>query len=134
MEIYVDGSCRGNPGPGGWGVWIPKRNIKLQGTEDSTTNNRMELTAAINGLRYVKESDIHSAVIVSDSNYVVKGATEWMIRWKTNSWKNSTNKTVENLDLWLQLDSLNVGISWKKVKGHSGDINNDIADALANGK
>ena len=134
VEIFTDGACRGNPGPGGWGVLLRYGdNIKeLYGAEQETTNNRMELTAAIQGLLAIKEKC--TVEITTDSQYVRKGITEWMTNWKKRNWKTADKKPVKNQDLWMQLDALATQhhVTWHWVKGHSGHIENDIADQLAN--
>lgn len=132
--IYTDGACRGNPGPGGWGVMLSyKGKVKeLYGGEKNTTNNRMELMATITALEALTRP---CAVQINiDSIYVLKGITEWMPNWKKRGWKTSSRSPVKNEDLWRRLD-LAIGkhqIEWKWVKGHSGDTGNDRADALAN--
>ena len=140
IEIYTDGACSGNPGPGGWGfVILDGENIKsCSGSEDSTTNNRMELTAAIKAIESVNENQ--SIILHTDSTYVQKGITEWIINWKKKNWITSTKKPVANKDLWLKLDEYNVSrdIKWTWVKAHqSGDSNdsiyNNMADKLATG-
>lgn len=134
VEIFSDGACRGNPGPGGWGVLLRcnEREQSLYGGERNTTNNRMELTAAIEGLRALTKSC--TVVVTTDSQYVRRGITEWMPNWKKRGWKTSSKQPVKNKDLWQQLDQ-EVGrheIAWHWVKGHSGHRENDIADELAN--
>ena len=140
IEIYTDGACSGNPGPGGWGfVIIDGENTKsYSGSEDATTNNRMELTAAIKAIESVDENE--SIILHTDSTYVQKGITEWIINWKKKNWITSTKKPVANKDLWLKLDEYNVSrdIKWTWVKAHqSGDSNdsiyNNMADKLATG-
>jgi ribonuclease HI len=132
--IYTDGACRGNPGPGGWGVMLNyKGKIKeLYGSEKHTTNNRMELMAAIQALESLKRPCL--VQINSDSSYVLKGITEWMPNWKKRGWKTAARTPVKNEDLWRRLDAVLAKhkIEWKWVKGHSGDTGNDRADALAN--
>jgi ribonuclease HI len=133
VNIYTDGACSGNPGPGGWGaVLISGENKKeIYGSEKITTNNRMELTAAIEALRALKT---HCSInLYTDSIYVMKGITEWLKNWKKRDWRGSDNKAIKNQDLWVELDILanNHTINWKWVKGHSGDFYNDLADALA---
>ena len=132
--IYTDGACRGNPGPGGWGVILDyKGNIKeLYGAEKHTTNNRMELMAAIQALEALTKSC--SVQLNSDSTYVLKGITDWMPNWKKRGWKTAAKTPVKNEDLWRRLDATIAmhKVEWKWVKGHSGDIGNDRADALAN--
>ena len=140
IKIYTDGACSGNPGPGGWGfVIIDGENTKsFSGGEDATTNNRMELTAAIKAIESV---DINESIMLhTDSTYVQKGITEWIINWKKKNWITSTKKPVANKDLWLKLDEYNVSrdIKWTWVKAHqSGDshdsIYNNMADKLATG-
>lgn len=134
VEIFTDGACRGNPGPGGWGVLLryASREKKLHGGEPNTTNNRMELTAAIQGLSALKEPcDVR---LVTDSQYVRKGITEWMANWKKRNWRTAAKKPVLNVDLWQQLDEAcsRHSIAWEWVKGHSGHRENEIADQLAN--
>ncbi len=140
IEIYTDGACSGNPGPGGWGfVIIDGENTKsFSGSEDSTTNNRMELTAAIKAIESV---DINESIILhTDSTYVQKGITEWIINWKKNNWISSTKKPVANKDLWMKLDEYNLSrdIKWIWVKAHQScdsndSIYNNMADKLATG-
>lgn len=132
--IYTDGACRGNPGPGGWGVILTfKGKVKeLYGGERETTNNRMELMAAIQALETLTRPCY--VQLNSDSSYVLKGITEWMSNWKKRGWQTAAKKPVKNEDLWRRLDAA-IGrhrIEWKWVKGHSGDQDNDRADALAN--
>jgi ribonuclease HI len=132
--IYTDGACRGNPGPGGWGVILNyKGKIKeLYGAEKHTTNNRMELMAAIQALESLKRPC--SVQLNSDSIYVLKGITDWMPNWKKRGWKTAAKTPVKNEDLWRRLDAAIAKhkVEWKWVKGHSGDTGNDRADALAN--
>lgn len=134
VEIYTDGACRGNPGPGGWGVLLKSkgREKELFGGERDTTNNRMELTAAIQGLAALKRPSKVS--LTTDSQYVRKGITEWIVNWKKNGWVNSAKKPVANSDLWKQLDSLAAqhNVDWHWVKGHSGQVDNERVDDLAN--
>lgn len=134
VVIYTDGACRGNPGPGGWGVYMSYRGQEkeLYGGEPETTNNRMELTAAIEALMALKEP-CH-VDLTSDSEYVRKGITEWLPNWKKRGWKTSARKPVKNMDLWQKLDTAATRhqISWHWVKGHSGHMENEIADSLAN--
>ena len=134
-KIYTDGACSGNPGPGGWGAVIfdQEDNQKnISGNEKNTTNNRMELLAAIMALKKVKVNS--EITIYTDSIYVKNGITEWIIKWKDNGWKNSNKKLVKNKDLWIKLDSLckDNKIIWKWVKGHSDNKYNNLADDLAN--
>ncbi|MGB5326554.1 MAG: ribonuclease HI [Pseudomonadales bacterium] len=134
VEIYTDGACRGNPGHGGWGVYLrsDKGERELFGGEPETTNNRMELRAAIEALRTL-EAGVQ-VVLHTDSQYVRKGITEWMTNWKRNGWKTAARKPVKNADLWRELDAATTRheITWKWVKGHAGDPGNERADALAN--
>lgn len=135
IVIYTDGGCRGNPGIGGWGVWLRygKHEKKLKGAKADTTNNQMELTAAIKALEAIKSKTI-AIELYTDSKYVMNGINEWIDNWKAKGWKTANKKPVKNLALWQQLDSLNLqhNVSWHWVKGHSGDVGNEIADALAN--
>ena len=142
IKLYTDGACSGNPGPGGWGVVFIKESDKDEsiqtknGSESSTTNNRMELKAAIEGIKMANKADI--ITLTTDSKYVKNGITEWIQNWKKNNWKNASNKPVKNKDLWIILDDLNstYEISWKWVKAHQ-DIDkedvkfNNLADELA---
>lgn len=130
ITIYTDGACRGNPGPGGWGVHFVEGEDHYGG-EQNTTNNRMELMAAIVALQKVSGQ---SCVIYTDSQYVRKGITEWMTNWKKNGWRTAAKKPVKNDDLWKELDALAVttDVDWRWVKGHSGDPGNERADELAN--
>ena len=133
-KIYTDGACSGNPGPGGWGAVILDQDDKqknISGSEKNTTNNRMELLAAIMSLKKIKTNS--EVVIFTDSTYVKNGITEWMKNWKKNGWKNSNKKPVKNKDLWVKLDKLCEAnsVSWKWVKGHSTNEFNNLADELA---
>jgi len=134
ITIYTDGACKSNPGAGGWGVLILKngKEIELCGGDLNTTNQRMELTAAIKALQYFKDSS--NLLLLSDSKYVIQGITEWIINWKKNNWRNYAKKPVVNQDLWQQLDKLNVKhkVTWQWVKGHAGNDGNLKADRLAN--
>ena len=132
--IYTDGACSGNPGPGGWGAVIFDKNNKqknISGSEQDTTNNRMELTAAIMALKKIKTNS--EITIYTDSTYVKNGITEWMLKWKENEWKNSNKKLVKNKDLWIKLDNLCMQnkVNWKWIKGHSINKYNNLADELA---
>jgi len=133
--IYTDGGCRGNPGIGGWGVWLRygDHDKKLNGGEKETTNNRMELTAAIKALEALKYNNI-SIELYTDSKYVMSGINEWISNWKAKGWKTSNKKPVKNVDLWQRLDDLNTkhNVDWHWVKGHSGNKGNEMADELAN--
>ena len=134
IEIYADGACKGNPGPGGWGVLLRAggREKELCGGEPQTTNNRMELTAVIEGLRSLKERS--TVRVYTDSQYVQKGISEWIHSWKRRDWMTSDKKPVKNEDLWRALDTAagRHEIDWRWVKGHAGDPGNERADALAN--
>lgn len=134
VTIYTDGACRGNPGPGGWGAVLRCGDVEREicGGEAQTTNNRMELTAAIRALEALKERcavDLHT-----DSTYVRDGITEWMDAWKRRGWRTAARKPVRNQDLWQALDALSAqhDVSWHWVKGHSGHDGNERADMLAN--
>lgn len=134
IEIYTDGACKGNPGPGGWGALLRYNGYEKQlfGGEAHTTNNRMELLAAIKGLAAITRPA--TVVLTTDSEYLRKGITEWMANWKRNGWRTADKKSVKNVDLWQQLDEVAMKhtITWKWIKGHSGHPENDIADQLAN--
>ena len=134
VTIYTDGACRGNPGPGGWGALLSHagNQRELWGGEKDTTNNRMELMAAIRALAALKAPC--SVDLYSDSSYVLKGITEWLPGWKARNWKTASKKPVKNVDLWTQLDNeiQRHQIEWHWVKGHSGNPGNEAADALAN--
>jgi len=134
IEIYTDGACRGNPGPGGWGALLVagEHRKTMHGGERETTNNRMELTAAIEALNALKRPS--AVVLHTDSKYVMQGVTEWMANWKKRGWKTAAKKPVKNQDLWIALDEATRrhDIKWVWVKGHSGHDGNEAADALAN--
>lgn len=138
VSVFTDGACRGNPGPGGWGALLQygENEKKLYGGEENTTNNRMELLAAIKALEALSETC--SIILTTDSKYVKQGINEWMPKWKKNGWKTASKKPVKNQDLWQRLDEQvqrhkQAGkIDWQWVKGHSGHRENDIADQLAN--
>ena len=134
IEIYTDGACKGNPGPGGWGALLRHNGTEktLKGAEAHTTNNRMELMAAIKALEVLTRSC--QVDLYTDSQYLRQGMTEWLVGWKKKGWRNSKNEPVKNVDLWQQLDSLakQHQIRWHWVKGHSGHPENEQADALAN--
>lgn len=132
--IYTDGACKGNPGPGGWGVLLRYQGVErtLHGGEAHTTNNRMELLAAIKGLEALKRPC--KVDLYTDSKYLQQGMKQWLAGWKQNGWRNSKKEPVKNSDLWMLLDkhaSLHE-ISWHWVKGHSGHLENELVDALAN--
>lgn len=134
VEIYTDGACRGNPGPGGWGVLMlaGEARRELSGAEATTTNNRMELMAAIEALRALKRPV--QVTLYTDSKYVCTGIEEWLPAWKQRGWKTADKKPVKNQDLWQVLDHVRGQhqIRWKWVKGHAGNPGNERADALAN--
>lgn len=131
-SIYTDGGSSGNPGPGGWAFIVVKDDVSLyssSGGEKETTNNKMELSAVINALKYVKDNKLEDVSLFSDSQYVIKGITEWIKSWKKSMWKKGT---VKNVELWEELDSLNseLSIKWNWVKGHNGNKYNEEADKL----
>lgn len=134
VDIFTDGACRGNPGPGGWGAILRygHHEKQLLGSEIETTNNRMELTAAIKALSSLKETC--EIELTTDSQYVRLGVTQWLQNWKQRGWKTAAKKPVKNKDLWEQLDqeTQRHHITWHWVKGHSGHLENEQADALAN--
>jgi len=134
IEIYTDGACRGNPGPGGWGALLisGKHEKTLHGGEPDTTNNRMELKAAIEALNALKSAS--HVILHTDSKYVMQGITDWMLNWKKRGWKTAARKPVKNQDLWQALDEAvqRHTIDWRWVKGHDGNPGNEMADALAN--
>ena len=134
VEIYTDGACRGNPGPGGWGALLIFGDVEkeISGGEDSTTNNRMELMAAIRALNQLKRSC--KVTLHTDSKYVRDGITKWLDSWKRRGWKTAAKKPVKNRDLWEELDTATQrhSIEWLWVKGHDGDPGNERADELAN--
>lgn len=134
IEIFTDGACRGNPGKGGWGAIIRSdgKEEAIYGGQNETTNNIMELTAAIKALEYLPENS--SVVLTTDSKYVMQGITEWIENWKSRGWKTANKKPVLNQGLWQRLDTLTNlhTIKWQWVKGHSGHRENEMADQLAN--
>lgn len=134
VDLYVDGACKGNPGPGGWGCVIMQKEYIIQelyGVQNNTTNNRMELKSAIEGLRAIKEKS--QVALYTDSQYVKNGINDWLRRWVINGWKTANNKAVKNQDLWIELhrECQRHDISWQWVKGHSGLLGNERADQLA---
>ena len=134
IKIYTDGACRGNPGRGGWGVFIinGQESKKIFGGKIETTNNEMELMAALKGLEsFNSPTDVD---LSTDSKYVMDGINDWIHNWKRNGWKTANKKPVKRSNLWMELDKLNSfhDVKWYWVKGHSGDIGNDMADELAN--
>ena len=136
IEAATDGACSGNPGPGGWGgliIFSDNSEIEIGGSEQNTTNNRMELTAAIKTLEKLKNFELkENFKLRTDSKYVIEGYTKWIINWKRNGWKTSTGKAVQNLDLWQKIDNLRInGLEMEFVKGHSGDKHNERVDLIA---
>lgn len=134
IYIYSDGACKGNPGPGGWGALLVTDGHRKEicGGEANTTNNRMEMTAVIRALESLKRPS--TVEVHTDSQYVQKGISEWMVGWKRRNWRTADGKPVKNQDLWLQLDALSQlhRIEWKWVRGHNGHTENERADELAN--
>ena len=136
IEAATDGACSGNPGPGGWGgliIFDDNSELEIGGSEQNTTNNRMELTAAIKTLEKLKTYKLkENFKLRTDSKYVIEGYTKWIINWKRNGWKTSSGKPVQNLDLWQKIDQLRInGLIMEYVKGHSGDKQNDRVDKIA---
>ena len=136
IEAATDGACSGNPGPGGWGgliIFDDKSELEIGGSEKNTTNNRMELTAAIKTLEKLKTYKLkENFKLRTDSKYVIDGYTKWITNWKRNGWKTSSGKSVQNLDLWQKIDQLRInGLVMEYVKGHSGDKQNDRVDRIA---
>ena len=133
INIYTDGACSGNPGPGGWGIYIDNDGAikEISGSEDNTTNNRMELKAVIEALKYFTSKA--NLKLHTDSKYVKDGITTWINSWEKNNWKTADKKNVKNVDLWRKLKELTQSnsIEWNWVKGHSEDPMNDLADKLA---
>ncbi|MAW28092.1 MAG: ribonuclease HI [Gammaproteobacteria bacterium] len=134
MELFTDGACRGNPGPGGWGALLRfgDHEKSLWGSDADTTNNRMELMAAIEALRAINRPC--TVILTTDSQYVRRGMTEWLSRWRANNWKTANKKPVKNVDLWQALyeETKRHDVTWRWVKGHSGHRENEMADELAN--
>ena len=134
VRIYTDGACKGNPGPGGWGALLRSggHERELFGGDPATTNNRMELTAVIRALATLKRAS--HVEVYTDSEYVMKGITEWLAAWKRRGWKTADRKPVKNVDLWQELDELvrRHEVRWHWVRGHAGHAENERADALAN--
>ena len=135
IKVYTDGACKGNPGPGGWGVYI-QSNVdekELYGGSPETTNNQMEMQAALEALKHLKDED-EVIELYTDSNYLRQGITEWIHKWKKNNWKTAAKKPVANRDLWIEISDLNekMSVEWNWVKGHAGDPGNERADELAN--
>ena len=135
IKVYTDGACKGNPGPGGWGVYIQSNEDEkeLYGGNPETTNNQMEMQAALEALKHLKDED-GVIELYTDSNYLRQGITEWIHKWKTNNWKTAAKKPVANRDLWIEISDLNekMNVQWNWVKGHAGDPGNERADELAN--
>ncbi len=134
VELYTDGACKGNPGPGGWGALLRygDKEKELCGGESNTTNNRMELMAVIEGLKALSRSC--EVILTTDSKYVMQGINDWLAGWKRNGWKTAAKKSVKNQDLWQALDEqcARHKIEWRWVKGHAGHAENERADELAN--
>jgi len=134
VEIFTDGACRGNPGPGGWGAILRYggKETKLKGAAGKTTNNRMELQAVISAFEELTKSCV--VHVITDSRYVMDGIQQWLVNWKRNGWKTAAKKPVKNEDLWKQLDNLveQHDVTWEWVKGHSGHVENEQVDQLAN--
>lgn len=137
LKIYTDGACSGNPGPGGWGAIIidqEDKEIELSGGDKSTTNNRMELLAVINALKYLNSNTTACSILLYvDSQYVKNGITNWIFTWKKNNWKTAAKTPVKNKELWIELDELTQkqNIEWIWVKAHNGDKYNELVDKLA---
>ena len=135
IKVYTDGACKGNPGPGGLGVYIQSNDEEkdLYGGNPETTNNQMEMQAALEALKYLKDKN-EVIKLYTDSNYLRQGITEWIHKWKLNNWRTAAKKPVANRDLWIEISDLNekMNVQWNWVKGHAGDPGNERADQLAN--
>ena len=135
IKVYTDGACKGNPGPGGWGVYIQSNEDEkeLYGGNPETTNNQMEMQAALEALKHLKDKD-EVIELYTDSNYLRQGITEWIHKWKKNNWRTAAKKPVANRDLWIEISDLDekMNVQWNWVKGHAGDPGNERADELAN--
>ena len=135
IKVYTDGACKGNPGPGGWGVYIQSNEDEKEvyGGNPETTNNQIEMQAALEALKHLKDED-EVIELYTDSNYLRQGITEWIHKWKKNNWKTAAKKPVANRDLWIEISDLNekMTVEWNWVKGHAGDPGNERADELAN--
>ena len=135
IKVYTDGACKGNPGPGGWGVYIKSNEDEKEfyGGNPETTNNQMEMQAALEALKHLKDKD-EVIELFTDSNYLRQGITEWIYKWKKNNWRTAAKKPVANRDLWIEISDLNekMTVEWNWVKGHAGDPGNERADELAN--
>ena len=135
IKVYTDGACKGNPGIGGWGVYIKTSDYEkdLYGSSRETTNNQMEMQAALEALKYLKDKN-DLIELYTDSNYLRQGITEWIHKWKKNNWRTAARKPVANRELWIQISDLNekMDVEWHWVKGHAGDPGNERADQLAN--
>tara|TARA_Y100001970_G_scaffold51974_1_gene65692 strand:- start:4480 stop:4911 length:432 start_codon:yes stop_codon:yes gene_type:complete len=135
IKVYTDGACKGNPGPGGWGVYIQSdlEEKEIYGGDPETTNNQMEMQAAIEALKYL-EGVNEEIELYTDSNYLRQGITEWIHKWKVNNWKTASKKPVANRELWIEISNLNerMNVKWNWIKGHAGHPGNERADHLAN--
>ena len=135
IKVYTDGACKGNPGPGGWGAYIilDSKEIELFDGKPNTTNNQMEMQAAIEALKYLRKTN-QAIDLYTDSNYLRQGITEWIFNWKKNNWRTASKKPVANKDLWIEISDLSsvMAVNWHWVKGHDGDPGNERADYLAN--
>ena len=135
IKVYTDGACKGNPGPGGWGAYIilDSKEIELFDGKPNTTNNQMEMQAAIEALKYLRKTN-QAIDLYTDSNYLRQGITEWIFNWKKNNWRTASKKPVANKDLWIEISELSsaMDVNWYWVKGHDGDPGNERADYLAN--